>query len=70
MKCNVFYKYLFIVIGIFCLFFFVCDYVDGEGLGLENVVYMEIFDNKGIVNFILEFDGGIIYLIFWLVNIS
>ena len=62
MKCNVSYKYLFIAIGILCPFFSACDYADGEGSGSENAVYMETPDNKGIVNFTLEPDGGTTYL--------
>ena len=62
MKCNVSYKYLFIAIGILCPLFSACDYADGEGSGSENAVYMETPDNKGIVNFTLEPDGGITYL--------
>ena len=62
MKCNVSYKYLFIAIGILCPLFSACDYADGEGSGSENAVYMETPDNKGIVNFTLEPDGGTTYL--------
>lgn len=47
-----------------------CDYADGEGSGSENAVYMETPDNKGIVNFTLEPDGGITYLTPRLANIS
>lgn len=70
MKCNVSYKYLFIAIGILCPLFSACDYADGEGSGSENAVYMETPDNKGIVNFTLEPDGGITYLTPRLANIS
>ena len=70
MKCNVSYKYLFIAIGILCPLFSACDYADGEGSGSENAVYMETPDNKGIVNFTLEPDGGTTYLTPRLANIS
>lgn len=70
MMKHIYSKYWIALISLSCLLLTNCDYVDGEGEGSPNAVYMETPDNKGVLPFVLETGGGIITIIPRLANIT
>lgn len=60
MMKHIYSKYWIALISLSCLLLVSCDYADGEGEGSPNAVYMETPDNKGVLPFVLEPEGGMI----------
>lgn len=63
-------KYWIALISLSCLLLTSCDYADGEGDDSPNAVYMETPDNKGVMPFVLEPEGGTISITPRLANIT
>lgn len=60
MMKHIYSKFCLALISLFCLLLTSCDYADGEGENSSNAVYMETPDNKGVLPFVLETEGGMI----------
>lgn len=70
MMKHIYSKYWIALISLFCLLLTGCDYADGEGENSSNAVYMETPDNKGVLPFVLETEGGMISITPRLANIT
>lgn len=70
MMKHIYSKYWIALISLSCLLLTGCDYADGEGEDSPNAVYMETPDNKGVLPFVLEPEGGTISITPRLANIT
>ncbi|WP_195629685.1 BT_3987 domain-containing protein [Bacteroides finegoldii] len=70
MMKYIYNKYWIALISLSCLLLTSCDYADGEGEASANAVYMETPDNKGVLPFVLEPEGGTIAITPRLANIT
>lgn len=67
---HIYSNYWIAFISLSCLLLTGCDYADGEGKDSPNAVYMETPDNKGVMPFVLEPEGGEILITPRLANIT
>lgn len=63
-------RYWIALISLSCSLLTSCDYVDGEGENSPNAVYMETPDNKGVLPFVLEPEGGMTTITPRLANVT